>query len=108
MKPSAPILSIELDVLADLAREAGATILRYYRRDFVVHRKDDHSPVTEADRAADAIIATGLRKLTPDIPVIAEEEVAGGEADLYPRFGPTREWDTVAKFPTSSSIATDG
>ncbi len=89
VKPSVPIPTIELDILADLAREAGAAILRYFRRDFVVDRKDDHSPVTEADRAADTIIAAGLRRLTPDIPVITEEEVADGVA---PTAVGTRFW----------------
>ena len=89
VKPSVPIPSIELDILADLAREAGAAILRYFRQDFVVDHKDDHSPVTEADRAADTIIAAGLRKLTPDIPVITEEEVADGVA---PTVVGTRFW----------------
>jgi len=77
---SVPIPTIELDILADLAREAGDAILRYFRKDFKVDRKGDHSPVTEADRAADAIISAGLRKLTPDIPVITEEEVSDGVA----------------------------
>ncbi len=84
-----PISTIELDVLADLAREAGAAILRYFRRDFAVDHKEDRSPVTEADRAADAIIAAGLREFTPDIPVITEEEVAEGVA---PTVVGTRFW----------------
>ncbi|MDH3236635.1 MAG: 3'(2'),5'-bisphosphate nucleotidase CysQ, partial [Alphaproteobacteria bacterium] len=50
---------------------------------------DDYSPVTDADRDADAIIAAGLRALTPDIPVITEEEVADGLAPT--RIG-TRFW----------------
>ncbi|HEX4172205.1 MAG TPA: 3'(2'),5'-bisphosphate nucleotidase CysQ, partial [Acetobacteraceae bacterium] len=41
-------------------------------------RKEDRSPVTEADRAAEFLIVTGLRKTVPAIPVIAEEEVAAG------------------------------
>ncbi|MHA1535970.1 MAG: 3'(2'),5'-bisphosphate nucleotidase CysQ [Alphaproteobacteria bacterium] len=84
-----PTSNIELDSLIDLAREAGTAILRYFRQDFTVDRKDDHSPVTEADRAADTIIAAGLRKLTPDIPVITEEEVADGVA---PSVAGTRLW----------------
>jgi 3'(2'), 5'-bisphosphate nucleotidase len=61
-----------------LALEAGAAILDVRRRGFDVERKEDRSPVTEADRAAEALIATGLRGAMPDIPVIAEEEVAAG------------------------------
>lgn len=89
MKPSVPISTIELDIPIHLARQAGAAILGYFRRDFVVDRKEDHSPVTEADRAADAIIAAGLREFTPEIPVITEEEVADGVA---PSAVGTRFW----------------
>jgi len=61
-----------------LAEQAGAAILAVRARGFAVERKDDHSPVTEADRAAEAIIVAGLRAATPTVPVIAEEEVAAG------------------------------
>ena len=40
--------------------------------------KADRSPVTEADHAAEALIAAGLRAATPDVPVVAEEEIAAG------------------------------
>lgn len=63
---------------ADLATQAGAAILQVRRSGFDVSRKSDHSPVTTADRASEAIIVAGLRAATPDIPVIAEEEVSAG------------------------------
>jgi 3'(2'), 5'-bisphosphate nucleotidase len=65
-------------LITGLALEAGAAILRVRERGFDVVRKEDRSPVTEADHAAEAIIVAGLRGATPDIPVIAEEEMAGG------------------------------
>jgi 3'(2'),5'-bisphosphate nucleotidase/tRNA threonylcarbamoyl adenosine modification protein (Sua5/YciO/YrdC/YwlC family) len=46
----------------------------------VVERKTDESPVTEADRIAEALIVEGLRAAAPDIPVVAEEEVEAGVA----------------------------
>lgn len=67
-----------LALAAHLAEQAGAAILAVRRHGFAVEHKDDFSPVTEADRAAEAIIVAGLRAATPDIPVIAEEEVANG------------------------------
>jgi 3'(2'), 5'-bisphosphate nucleotidase len=67
-----------LELAADLALQAGVAILKIRARGFDVTRKEDRSPVTEADHAAEAIIAAGLRAAEPDIPVIAEEEVAGG------------------------------
>jgi 3'(2'), 5'-bisphosphate nucleotidase len=67
-----------LELAAGLAQQAGAAILEIRARGFDVTRKEDRSVVTEADHAAEAIIAAGLRAAEPDIPVIAEEEVAGG------------------------------
>jgi 3'(2'), 5'-bisphosphate nucleotidase len=64
--------------ISDLARHAAAAILKVYALPFDVTHKDDKSPVTEADHAAEAIILRGLKQLTPDIAVIAEEEMAAG------------------------------
>ncbi|CAH2604125.1 3'(2'),5'-bisphosphate nucleotidase CysQ [Rhodovastum atsumiense] len=63
----------------DLAAEAGETILAVRRRGFTARQKADRSPVTEADEAAEAIIAAGLRAATPDLPVVAEEAIAAGD-----------------------------
>jgi 3'(2'), 5'-bisphosphate nucleotidase len=38
--------------------------------------KDDQSPVTAADRAADALISAGLRASFPDVPLVTEEQAA--------------------------------
>jgi 3'(2'), 5'-bisphosphate nucleotidase len=67
-----------LALAAELADRAGAAILAVRARGFAVERKDDRSPVTEADRAAEALIVAGLRAAAPEIPVIAEEEVSAG------------------------------
>ncbi|HEY3848277.1 MAG TPA: 3'(2'),5'-bisphosphate nucleotidase CysQ [Acetobacteraceae bacterium] len=63
---------------AELATQAGKAILQVRLSGFDVLRKEDRSPVTAADHAAEAIIVAGLRAATPDIPVIAEEEVSAG------------------------------
>lgn len=67
-----------LALAADLVREAGAIILAIRAGGFATERKADASPVTAADRAAEALILHRLRAATPDLPVIAEEEVAAG------------------------------
>jgi 3'(2'), 5'-bisphosphate nucleotidase len=67
-----------LDCAAGLALRASAVVLEIRARGFAVEQKADRSVVTEADRAAEAVIASGLRAACPDIPVIAEEEVAAG------------------------------
>ena len=69
-----------LDLAAGLARRAAAAIEAVKRAGFVVERKTDESPVTEADRIAEALIVEGLREAAPDIPVVAEEEVEAGVA----------------------------
>jgi 3'(2'), 5'-bisphosphate nucleotidase len=67
-----------LNLAADLAKQAGAIILAVRARGFDTMHKSDASPVTEADHAAEAHIVAGLRRATPDIPVVAEEEMAAG------------------------------
>lgn len=71
------ILPLQDDLHA-LALKAGDAILEIYATDFEVRGKKDDSPVTEADEAAEAVILAGLKSLTPDIPVVAEESVAAG------------------------------
>lgn len=40
---------------------------------FAVEQKDDDSPLTAADRAANDLICAGLAQMTPEIPIISEE-----------------------------------
>ena len=68
-----------LSLFEDLALRAGAEIMDVFRVGVSVDRKADDSPVTEADRRAEAVILAGLRKAFPDIPCVAEEEVSGGK-----------------------------
>ena len=62
-----------LDQLIALSERAGEAILAVYQDPGPVTQKDNGSPLTEADRAAQAIIAEGLRDLAPDIPQLSEE-----------------------------------
>jgi len=57
----------------DLAKAAGEKIMAIYAQDFDVDYKDDSSPLTQADLASHHCIVDGLRKLTPQIPVLSEE-----------------------------------
>ena len=72
-----------LEDIAVAAREAGEAILQIVRRGFDVETKPDHSPVTEADKAAELIILAALAKAAPGVPVIAEEEVAAGRIPAH-------------------------
>jgi 3'(2'), 5'-bisphosphate nucleotidase len=61
--------------LTDLVVKAGEAILAVNRGAMKVHGKDDGSPVTEADLAADRVIAEGLARIAPGVPVLSEERV---------------------------------
>lgn len=82
--------------LVPISRAASSAILPFYRTDMNVDRKDDHSPVTEADRAADAVIVPALRALTPDIPIVSEEreaeDISGGVFWLVDPLDGTKEF----------------
>lgn len=69
-------LSDLLDVACHAAREAGKAILEIYAAPFEVRRKEDASPVTEADEWAERLIIAALARAAPEIPVIAEESAA--------------------------------
>ncbi|MDQ0998457.1 3'(2'), 5'-bisphosphate nucleotidase [Phyllobacterium ifriqiyense] len=77
-----------LSIFEKTAIAAGLEILRIYEEGCDVALKDDKSPVTAADHAAEAIILEALRRATPHIPIVAEEEISGGHVpgDLGDRF----------------------
>ena len=56
-----------------MSYNAGIEILRHYRREIEVEYKEDNSPVTSADKAANEIIVSGLKSNFESIPVLAEE-----------------------------------
>lgn len=64
---------VDLEKIAATARAAGEQILDIYSRDFEVELKADDSPLTEADRLANAVIMEALATHYPDMPVISEE-----------------------------------
>ena len=70
-------------VMRRLALQAGDVIMEIYDRDdFDVDRKDDDSPVTAADRAADDLISAGLRVAFPDVPLVTEEQSVSHGQDV--------------------------
>jgi len=78
MSMTLPDLPTLRDACTGLARDAAREIMRIYAGDLGERTKADKSPVTDADHAAEAIIVAGLRKLTPELAVVAEEEMAAG------------------------------
>jgi len=70
-----------IENIVDIAERAGKIILSHYEEVTPgIIRKEDNSPLTQADLAAHELILSGLKELTPEIPVISEEgEIAGYE-----------------------------
>ena len=71
-------LSNLLPTIIEAALAAGAEIERIYAEGCEAEAKEDGSPVTIADRHAEAIILDRLAAAFPEIPVLAEEEAAAG------------------------------
>lgn len=68
-----------LPQIETIARAAGEEIMKFHRQDHPVGKKEDGSPVTPADLAAEKIILAMLAQVTPDIPIISEEAHTRGE-----------------------------
>lgn len=83
-----PITQAMMLSVCQLAKDAGRAILDIYEGAFDVSYKADHSPLTQADRAAHDLIQTGLAHLTPQIPLLSEEsdEEVRRQAHQWPRF----------------------
>lgn len=56
-----------------IAREAGNMIRKYFNSSYEIELKNDKSPVTTADLAANEYIEQQLSTITPNIPRISEE-----------------------------------
>lgn len=76
-----------LKVAIQAAVAAGAEILKVYNTNFAVERKDDNSPLTQADRNANAVINNWLKHT--QIPIISEEN---RQLDYEERKGWQRCW----------------
>lgn len=66
-------LEAELALALRLVKEAEAPILSRYQTKLEVVKKRDSSPVTEADREAEALVRRRLAELRPEHGVIGEE-----------------------------------
>jgi 3'(2'), 5'-bisphosphate nucleotidase len=75
-----------IEPVVALAEKAGRAILEVYSTDFDVQSKSDESPLTQADLASHRCIAAGLAELTPDIPIVSEE-------DGLPAFETRSRWE---------------
>jgi len=71
----------QCNAVVEISKDAGLAIMRIYARGAQAvggntSVKDDNSPLTESDLIAHHLIVDGLSVLTPDIPVVSEEDSA--------------------------------
>jgi 3'(2'), 5'-bisphosphate nucleotidase len=62
-----------IEELTSLVSAAGAAILEVRAGSLEVRSKSDHSPVTAADHAAEAVLLAGIARALPGVPVVSEE-----------------------------------
>src|SRR6266849_8166089 len=97
----------EIQVATELARAAGAVLLKHYYSPFLVEQKvnalDELEEVTAADREANELIVTRLKKEFTDDGILAEEST-----DSEHRLEKTRVWLIDPMDGTKNFIARDG
>jgi 3'(2'), 5'-bisphosphate nucleotidase len=67
---------ITCEAIVDIAQKAADVILKIYDskdEDWNVEMKADDSPLTRADKEANAVICEGLAKIAPHVPIVSEE-----------------------------------
>jgi myo-inositol-1(or 4)-monophosphatase len=67
-----------LEISAEIAREAGALLAKFFERRVTYELKGEHDLVTEADRASEQLVVERLRSHFPSHSIVAEE--GGGHA----------------------------
>lgn len=107
MEQNPKLYERELRVALQLAREAGALIVRDYAMPIKVEKKidaDDYlEPVTKTDRAANELIVNGIRGAFPDDGILAEEST-----DTEQRLSKQRVWMIDPLDGTNGFISRDG
>lgn len=97
----------EIAVAAELARAAGAILLEHYHSPFLVEQKmnvlDELEEVTAADREANELIVSRLRREFPDDGILAEES-----SDSAHRLDKDRVWLIDPMDGTKNFIERDG
>jgi histidinol phosphatase-like enzyme (inositol monophosphatase family) len=79
-------LSALLAFAQEIAWQAGKITLRYFQTGVAIDRKSDESPVTVADREAEAYLRAAIGAQYPDHAILGEEEGASGDADAIFRW----------------------
>jgi 3'(2'), 5'-bisphosphate nucleotidase len=102
-----PGLEREIEVATELARTAGAVLLRHYNSPFLVEQKvnalQETEEVTAADREANELIVARLSKEFPEDGILAEEST-----DTEHRLEKNRVWLIDPMDGTKNFIRRDG
>lgn len=80
-------MSADMGLLGEVIREAGDLALKYFKSDLDHWRKEDNTPVTEADIAVDQLLKQRLLDARPDYGWLSEET-----EDDDARFSKQRIW----------------
>ncbi|GLT20395.1 3'(2'),5'-bisphosphate nucleotidase CysQ [Vibrio zhanjiangensis] len=95
-----------LPAVIEIARAAGQLTLDIYqKKDYKAYTKSDQTPVTSADIAAHKLIVERLTELTPDTPVLSEEDAG---VSLKKRSNWQRYWLVDPLDGTQEFIARSG
>lgn len=104
-----------IEPLTELVARAGAAILAVNRRTMTTSGKADGSPVTEADLAADRVIAEGLARLLPGVATLSEERshlakppIPGSFFLIDPLDGTKEFLAGRSEFTVNLALVTDG
>jgi 3'(2'), 5'-bisphosphate nucleotidase len=65
--------------------EAARLEMAHFTSGVKFEQKADRSPVTAADREAEGVLLQALARIAPDVPVVAEEDIAAGAVCGYER-----------------------
>src|SRR5205807_6913506 len=63
-----------IPAIADIAREAGALLMDYFRQRVSIEYKSEADLVTEADRKSEVLIRERIRALWPGHDILGEEQ----------------------------------
>ena len=89
MKSTLTLVTEILPSVLELTKQAGQAILEIYQQtNLGTSYKDDNSPLTAADLASHKLLVAGLKKLTPEIPILSEESktIAQEERQSWQKF----------------------
>lgn len=67
----------QLEKVADIAKKAGELLLKMQQQSLPEISKDGADSTSEADIASQKIVISGLREIDNEIPILAEEKLAG-------------------------------